>query len=740
MPQTNTEINIYGFTVTEEISLGGTSIILIGNFDPEFGLPSKVVVKVAKKGQYEELLRIEAQVLSQFSHPNVPAIYPLPGTQNDFVGTTKDRFGDDRYYIVLQHIEGMSLLEYVDRNSLGSETIFELLEPIAECLSALHQRGICHCDVKPENIVIGSKTSYLLDFGSSQKIGEPPVLASFTRPYASQSIDLPVQPSSDTYSLIITALVATLAPRNPSDILTPRNIDQIESVAYALRDDVVKLFDNTPALSNLLTSDFLRSELSVVSVIEILRENAVAFDAAKSRIKSRNPYRHNSMPITESLLQIFGIIGRFLLSGTAVLAYSLTLALVFQVMGFVPLGNTSDLGRMAVVIAVAILPVVLFYGFISRGRGVVGRVGHYHRTLVRAATEYVAPELNQRRSTAIGANLDMSAKSESQPSTRPIPEDEIYFRAYHPSQVSKESQLNIFAYAHLAQELSLVEQDLSEIAPQVVSGIVITRAPKPTRIVSGTPIAARISLDDERLSPDAQIKIWNGKWLRFAFSVTIDESLVGKELKGCIYFEVFGIEVATLPISVLVATDNQLGSVQPNPLTLAKQNIVSTKMYQKIFVSYSRKDMVVVDLYRQAQLALGNDVFVDRYSLRSGEDWQAGLAKGIDEADVFQLFWSDNSSASPNVKHEWTYALEYKCKNGTGDGFIRPVFWRQPLSSPPLQLQHLNFRFVDLVQRRSEMLEWVRPTEDLTLSERLDDVQNKLDKVLEEIRTLKEKP
>jgi hypothetical protein len=114
-------------------------------------------------------------------------------------------------------------------------------------------------------------------------------------------------------------------------------------------------------------------------------------------------------------------------------------------------------------------------------------------------------------------------------------------------------------------------------------------------------------------------------------------------------------------------------------------------------VSYSRKDAAVAEAFRLAQLALGNEVFMDTYSIRTGENWQAALAKAIDTADIFQLFWSAHAAESPNVHDEWDYALKYRCPNTRCADFIRPVYWEQPLPvPPPPELGHLNFRFVPL--------------------------------------------
>jgi hypothetical protein len=133
-----------------------------------------------------------------------------------------------------------------------------------------------------------------------------------------------------------------------------------------------------------------------------------------------------------------------------------------------------------------------------------------------------------------------------------------------------------------------------------------------------------------------------------------------------------------------------------NPLAAAQLATQNATIYQKIFVSYSRKDKEVVETYRLAQLARGDDVFMDTYSIRTGEQWQAALANAIAQVDIFQLFWSENSEESKNVRDEWMYALEHRCPDNKCVAFIRPVYWDKPLVSPPSELGHLNFRYVPL--------------------------------------------
>lgn len=65
----------------------------------------------------------------------------------------------------------------------------------------------------------------------------------------------------------------------------------------------------------------------------------------------------------------------------------------------------------------------------------------------------------------------------------------------------------------------------------------------------------------------------------------------------------------------------------------------------------------------------------------------------IDEADVFQLFWSSNSMRSAFVRQEWEHALALRRPS-----FVRPVYWEEPLPEdpeeglPPDELRRLHFQ------------------------------------------------
>jgi hypothetical protein len=114
-----------------------------------------------------------------------------------------------------------------------------------------------------------------------------------------------------------------------------------------------------------------------------------------------------------------------------------------------------------------------------------------------------------------------------------------------------------------------------------------------------------------------------------------------------------------------------------------------TSPYRAIFVSYSHEDSYVVDQLELAYRALGDEYLRDISVLRSGENWNPALLAKINDANVFQLCWSEAAKRSQYVEKEWQHALGLQRRN-----FIRPMYWQIPMPKPPNELSDIHFAYI----------------------------------------------
>lgn len=276
----------------------------------------------------------------------------------------------------------------------------------------------------------------------------------------------------------------------------------------------------------------------------------------------------------------------------------------------------------------------------------------------------------------------------------------VQFSALHPKDIAAEQWHSLLVYAHLEAALDLIQQDAGKFALEMGGDPRRTSSRKTAQLARGTTLRIRPEGEGLEFNPPEVILKWVEDYERAVFRFRASADLIDQPAVGEIGIYTDLIEIARVRFSAYVTAGAPQPDAQPsiahtdNPLMLAKLRSSSAKMYNRIFISYSRKDGEVARAYRLAQIAAGHEVFMDSESIRAGEDWQAALARAIDAADVFQLFWSEHSAASPNCCDEWNYALKHKCPQDLCAGFIRPVYWKKPLPTPPPELGHLNFRYV----------------------------------------------
>jgi tRNA A-37 threonylcarbamoyl transferase component Bud32 len=145
----------------------------------------------------------EMQALSRIDHPGVVGILDVGD------------LADGSPFLVIQHIEGVSLRELLAGGPLESSRAAGVLRQLGAALSAAHAAGVAHQDLKPENVMVqhlsdGSETLKVIDFGiakverSQVEAGVTTIMVAGTVRYmAPEQFQGENSPACDVYALAL---------------------------------------------------------------------------------------------------------------------------------------------------------------------------------------------------------------------------------------------------------------------------------------------------------------------------------------------------------------------------------------------------------------------------------------------------------------------------------------------------------------------------------------------------------
>lgn len=151
------------FRTIREVSRGGIGRIEVA-LDPVIG--RKVAIKTLReelKDEDQVALQFgeEAQITGQLEHPNVVPIYDLGEDDNG-------------QFIVMKLVKGKCLADLIlEEAARGDQPaalqrLIQIVLKLCDALSYAHSRGVIHCDVKPDNVMVGDHGQvYLMDWGAA---------------------------------------------------------------------------------------------------------------------------------------------------------------------------------------------------------------------------------------------------------------------------------------------------------------------------------------------------------------------------------------------------------------------------------------------------------------------------------------------------------------------------------------------------------------------------------------------
>jgi len=171
------------------------------------------------------------ELLQQRFHREAAVLETL-GEESRYIPKLYANFAENGlFYLVQEWIDGLTLTETIERSGKwNEEAVRKLLVSILQTLIYVHERGIIHRDIKPDNIILRAGEPVLIDFGAVKEtlnvstirssaqqahsivIGTPGFMAS------EQAAGRPFF-ASDLYSLAMTAIFA-LTGKYPQELGT----------------------------------------------------------------------------------------------------------------------------------------------------------------------------------------------------------------------------------------------------------------------------------------------------------------------------------------------------------------------------------------------------------------------------------------------------------------------------------------------------------------------------------------
>ena len=144
------------YEIQEVIGVGGMAVV----YKAYDTIDDRIVaVKILKEEylaneEFRRKFKNESKAIAILNHPNIVKVYDVS-------------FGERIQYIVMEHVDGITLKEYINEQGIirWKEAVhFEM--QILKALQHAHDKGIIHRDIKPQNIILLQDGSIkVTDFG-----------------------------------------------------------------------------------------------------------------------------------------------------------------------------------------------------------------------------------------------------------------------------------------------------------------------------------------------------------------------------------------------------------------------------------------------------------------------------------------------------------------------------------------------------------------------------------------------
>ncbi|MBI4016485.1 MAG: serine/threonine protein kinase [Candidatus Aenigmarchaeota archaeon] len=149
------------YTLTKYLGEGGLFYVLKGH-NKELDESRSVAVKILKSLKFQQALEQHKNTLLLLKHPNIPDIIDAQMT-------------GEIPYVAEELIEGKTLADIISENRKNNsytseDSVICIGQQLLSALQYMHEKGVTHKDLKPQNIMVKKERVYVTDFNISDII------------------------------------------------------------------------------------------------------------------------------------------------------------------------------------------------------------------------------------------------------------------------------------------------------------------------------------------------------------------------------------------------------------------------------------------------------------------------------------------------------------------------------------------------------------------------------------------
>lgn len=178
----------------------GTATVYLAKDNNFYPIPRLVVIKILSN-EYFQLIFEESVRWKELHHTNIASILSI----TDYKGLPA---------LVLEYVEdALCLTDYIAEHKLDKEAILGLFRQIASGLQHMHEQGVVHGDLKPQNILVNGKgVVKIIDLGWMPGMASPPFWT------ANHLAETTLEPNDDWFVLGLLFKICNLKESQLKDV------------------------------------------------------------------------------------------------------------------------------------------------------------------------------------------------------------------------------------------------------------------------------------------------------------------------------------------------------------------------------------------------------------------------------------------------------------------------------------------------------------------------------------------